>query len=102
MRRAARWDGVCPIPVVDSGVVQPDEVREMLAYIGEQRASSLPFSEPFDVVLAGWMGNRPQDEAAEALRRYAEAGVTWWQEGFLPSDQIEDVRARIQQGAPRL
>ena len=102
MRRAARWDGVCPIPVVDGGVVQPDEVREMLAYIGEQRASSEPFSEPFDVVLAGWMGNRPQDEAAEALRGYAEAGVTWWQEGFLPSDQIEDVRARIQQGAPRL
>ena len=100
LRRAARWDGVFPIHWDDSPM-QPDEVREMATYIRAQRAASGATS-PFDIVLAGGMGNLSRDEAVEALRGYAEAGVTWWQEGFLQGDQIEDVRACIQQGPPRL
>ena len=96
MRRAARWDGVCPIPLKDGGAVSPDEVREILAYISAQR----PTGEPLDVALAGWTGDLTPDEAAERLHDLAEAGVTWWQEGFLPGDSIEDVRARIQRGPP--
>ncbi|HEX5441546.1 MAG TPA: LLM class flavin-dependent oxidoreductase [Ktedonobacterales bacterium] len=102
MRRAARWDGVCPLPLVDGGAVTPDEVREILAYIGQQRASGGISGEPFDVVLAGGMGAFAADEAADRLRAYAEAGVTWWQEGFLPGDSLDDARERIRQGPPRL
>ncbi|HET9981522.1 MAG TPA: LLM class flavin-dependent oxidoreductase [Ktedonobacterales bacterium] len=97
MRRAARWDGVDPIHWDDSPM-SPEEIRELVAYIGQHRASD----EPLDVVLAGWTGNLSGDEAVARLRGYAEAGATWWQEGFLPGDSIEDVRARIQQGPPRL
>ena len=44
----------------------------------------------------------PADEARALLRGYAGVGVTWWQEGFLPSDSIAAVRARIHQGPPSL
>jgi alkanesulfonate monooxygenase SsuD/methylene tetrahydromethanopterin reductase-like flavin-dependent oxidoreductase (luciferase family) len=94
MRRAARWDGVCPI--VDGHMVQPEEVREMLAYIRQYR----PADEPFDVVVGGYVDNRDPAEAAKVFKRYAEAGVTWWQEGFLGHDTLDDVRERIRQGPP--
>lgn len=97
LRRAARWDGLCPIHW-DGRPIEPDEVREMLAYIKQHRTSS----DPFDVVLAGYVGNEPTDIAAAKLHRLAEAGVTWWQEGFLPTDTPELVRARIRQGPPQL
>lgn len=97
MRRAARWDGVFPIHWDDTPM-SPEEIREMVAYIGQQRRAQ----EPFDVVLAGGMGMLSRDEVADRLRGYAAAGVTWWQEGFLPGDTIEEVRARIQQGPPGL
>lgn len=102
MRRAARCDGVCPIPLVDGSAVHPDEVREIVAYIGQQRASSGASGAPFDVTLTGWIGSLAADETVDRLRSYEAAGVTWWQEGFLPGDSIEAVRQRIQQGPPRL
>lgn len=97
MRRAAHWDGVYPIHQDDSPM-RPEEIREMVAYISAQRTAR----EPFDVVLAGGMGDLSRDAAVARLRGYAEAGATWWQEGFLPGDSIEDVRTCIQQGPPRL
>jgi alkanesulfonate monooxygenase SsuD/methylene tetrahydromethanopterin reductase-like flavin-dependent oxidoreductase (luciferase family) len=95
MRRAARWDGFCPI--VAGHMVQPEEVREMLTYIRQYRSTD----DPFDVVVVGHVGNHDPSEAARVLKRYAEAGVTWWQEGFLASDTFDDVRKRIRQGPPR-
>ena len=94
MRRAAHWDGVCPI--VEGHMVQPEEVRDMLTYIRQYR----PAGAPFDVVVVGYIGNHDPAEAAILLKRYAEAGVTWWQEGFLANDTPNDVRKRIQQGPP--
>ncbi len=95
MRRAARWDGVCPI--VEGHMVQPEEIRAMLAYIRQYRSAEAPF----DVVVGGSVGDRDSVEAARMLKRYAEAGVTWWQEGFLGNDTLNDVRTCIRQGPPR-
>lgn len=94
MRRAARWDGVCPL--AEGHTIEPEEVRDMLASIHQYRAAT----EPFDVVVCGNVTGRDPAEAAHVLARYAEAGVTWWQEGFLWHDTLEDVRARIRQGPP--
>jgi alkanesulfonate monooxygenase SsuD/methylene tetrahydromethanopterin reductase-like flavin-dependent oxidoreductase (luciferase family) len=94
MRRAARWDGVCPI--VEGHTMHPAEVRDMLTYIRKYRSAD----EPFDVVLGGSLGTRDPMEMADLLRRYAEAGVTWWQEGFLWQNTLDEVRARILQGPP--
>jgi len=102
LRRAARWDGV--VPGADGRFVRPDEVRELLAYIREQRASqaSATPDAPFDVALAGWVGDREPAEQTTLMREYDEAGVTWWQEGFLPGDTPDRVRERIRQGPPTL
>jgi alkanesulfonate monooxygenase SsuD/methylene tetrahydromethanopterin reductase-like flavin-dependent oxidoreductase (luciferase family) len=94
MRRAAHWDGV--FPVADRSMVQPEEVREMLAYIRKQRTTD----EPFDVVVCGYVGNQSPEDATALLKSYADAGVTWWQEGFLGNDTLDDVRKRIHQGPP--
>lgn len=97
LRRAARWDGICPIHW-DGHLVQPEEIREIMATINQQRSSDATC----DVVMAGYVGNKPASEATALLRDYAGAGVTWWQEGFLPNDTPSDIHARIRQGPPSL
>jgi alkanesulfonate monooxygenase SsuD/methylene tetrahydromethanopterin reductase-like flavin-dependent oxidoreductase (luciferase family) len=96
MRRAAHWDGV--FPIVGGHSIQPEEVREMLNYIQPYRSTDVPF----DVVVAGSIGSTNSTEAVALLRRYAEAGVTWWQEGFFGNDTLESVRKRIEQGPPSI
>jgi hypothetical protein len=76
LRRAARWDGVYPIHA-DDHPLQPDEIGELLRYVGAHRASHTPF----DVVVAGYVGHMPTDEVRTLMQRYAEAGVAWWQKG---------------------
>ena len=90
-RRAARFDGVAPIARAQDGAVSPGDVRAMLEYIRPHRNSPAPF----DVVLAG----SPLAPASYAA--YAEAGVTWYQHGFLASDSPEQVRAHIRRGPPQ-
>ena len=97
LRRAARWDGVFPIKQ-DESPMTPNDVRAMLAYVRQYRTSA----EPFDVVVAGWAYAKGQAEGDALLAAYADAGVTWWLEGFLPGDTTADVRARIQQGPPKV
>jgi alkanesulfonate monooxygenase SsuD/methylene tetrahydromethanopterin reductase-like flavin-dependent oxidoreductase (luciferase family) len=104
-RRAARWDGVVPIAHGADMVsyLSPDEVREVVAFIGERRSSD----EPFDVVVCG----PSSADDTTVVRDYADAGTTWWLEdispwafgwrwdGPWPIDQMND---RIRAGPPRL
>jgi hypothetical protein len=76
--------------------VTPEQVREMLAIVHETR----PATDPFDVILAGYTGDLSKNETAERLGQLAEAGVTWWQEGVLPDNTLDDLRAQIQHGPP--
>jgi alkanesulfonate monooxygenase SsuD/methylene tetrahydromethanopterin reductase-like flavin-dependent oxidoreductase (luciferase family) len=108
-RRAARWDGVYPIPrdnPLDT-VLTPQDYRDILAYVHQHRASEAPF----DVVHGGISPADPA-QAGTAVRPYAEAGVTWWQESVSPwafgwrgeNDPwpLEAMRARVLAGPPRL
>jgi hypothetical protein len=70
----------------------------MVRSIREERDTALPF----DVVLAGFTGDKAEAEAAQFLLGFAEAGVTWWQEGFWGTDPASMVQARIRQGPPQL
>ena len=90
-RRAARYDGIVPLARGEDARLTPDDIRAMLAYIQPQRAPAAPF----DVVLAG------PPLAAEDYAAYAEAGVTWYEEGFLAEDDVEQVRAHIRRGPPQ-
>ncbi len=107
MRRAARWDGACPEKV--EGHLTPQDWRDILSFIGEQRSST----SPFDAVHPGLL---PADPvlAVETAHAYQEAGVTWWTEvvdshGHPYSDTLTWVndyadvfRKKIRQGPPRL
>ncbi len=80
-RRAAQWDGVFPLwrDQAPGQMMPPDEYRQLLAFIKEQRQSDTPFE-----VAHG--GKTPGDpaQAAEIVRPYVEAGVTWWMETVDP------------------
>jgi alkanesulfonate monooxygenase SsuD/methylene tetrahydromethanopterin reductase-like flavin-dependent oxidoreductase (luciferase family) len=95
VRRAAHWDGVCPI---SNENITVESIMDMLRVIREERDAALPF----DVVLAGFTGDKDKAEAADFLARYAEAGVTWWQEGFWSTDPASLALERIRQGPPEL
>lgn len=95
-RRAARWDGV--FPLLHDKPLLPDDIRALLAYVRQQRASA----EPFDVVAVGWAYEQGKEAGDALLAEYAAAGATWWLEGFNPGDTAADVRARIEQGPPHV
>ncbi len=73
-RRAAKWDGVCPMG--RDHEMTPDDFREMLDFINQSRQTDSPFA----VLAAGHPLGKDEDQTVVAP--FAEAGVTWWQEGF--------------------
>jgi hypothetical protein len=110
-RRAARWDGVFPdVPGGDpNAMLTPDGIREIVAYVTEHRTNDAPF----DVTMVGGTPGDDIEKAAEIVAPYAEAGLTWWQEGIhlmrpdlaersSSSSPLEAMRWRIQQGPPRI
>jgi alkanesulfonate monooxygenase SsuD/methylene tetrahydromethanopterin reductase-like flavin-dependent oxidoreductase (luciferase family) len=96
-QRAARWDGVCPLKHPYQ-LMQPDDIREMLASIRQFRMNN----ESFDVLASGNTSGTEQQKDLDLIMSYAEAGATWWQESFAGSDsqELEAVRARIRRGPP--
>jgi alkanesulfonate monooxygenase SsuD/methylene tetrahydromethanopterin reductase-like flavin-dependent oxidoreductase (luciferase family) len=95
-RRAARWDGVCPMG--KDGPMTPDDFRYMLAFIREYRTSDAPF----DVIHGSDTPGKDPAEDAAIMAPYAEAGVTWWCESFNWEHTIEQVRERVRKGPPRV
>lgn len=93
-RRAARWDGI--IPIGRTGTMQPDDIRDMRAYIDRHRTATTPF----DVVFSGRAHDLPAAERSAHVAAYADAGVTWWKESVWPSAALSEVRAIIDVGPP--
>ena len=98
-RRAAQWDGVCPLKQADQ-LMQPHDIQEMLTYMRQFRTND----DPFDVLATGNTSGREHQRDLDMIMPYVEAGATWWQESFAGSDseELKAVRTRIQQGPPRL
>jgi alkanesulfonate monooxygenase SsuD/methylene tetrahydromethanopterin reductase-like flavin-dependent oxidoreductase (luciferase family) len=108
LRRAARWDGVCPVK--GEGSITPDEWQELLAYVHTHRTST----DPFDAVHSGATPGNDLRQAAALVEPYARAGVTWWIEPVdpwrfgwsfevpWPAEATVLIRERIAQGPPRL
>ena len=83
-RRAARWDGVVPLGegLSYDEMLSPDQLREVVAFVTEQREDA----GPFDVVH--W-GVTPEDDLAgnaALVKEYAAAGATWWMETLAPGN----------------
>jgi hypothetical protein len=96
LRRAARWDGLCPL--VDNQQMSPGDLREAMAFL----RPLLPQDKAFDVLAYG--GTSGNDQAADSAKvaAYRDAGATWWQESMAPDDDAEYIRQRIRKGPPRL
>jgi alkanesulfonate monooxygenase SsuD/methylene tetrahydromethanopterin reductase-like flavin-dependent oxidoreductase (luciferase family) len=104
MRRVLRCDGLIPAVMGDAGLqdtTTPEHIRAMRAWLTERGASA-----NFDIISEG---ETPADDrtAAQAhVAPWAEAGCTWWLEtrwmlSGEPSEQLAQIRARIQAGPPR-
>ena len=106
LRRAARWDGVCPAKW--GGTISPEEWRELLAYVGRYRKATTPF----DAVHFGATDGNNLPQAAELVKTYEQAGVTWWIEPVDPwrfgwsfevpwaPEATVLMRERVRQGPP--
>ena len=90
-RRAAKWDGIAPLRKGPNDPLEPDDYRDIAAYIKHHRDQK---EQSFDMVGPSGKPRPPQDE----LTQFEEAGVTWWKVGFGPSHSIEEVRQVIQLG----
>ena len=86
MRRALGYDGLLAATVGDT----PEVIRAMKAYVEKNR----PEATPFNIV---WEGQTPGDDperAAQVVRPFAEAGITWWIESmWSPPNEPYDLRA---------
>jgi alkanesulfonate monooxygenase SsuD/methylene tetrahydromethanopterin reductase-like flavin-dependent oxidoreductase (luciferase family) len=100
LRRAARFDGSCPLKVDAGGelaTLEAGELRELRAVVDRHRRDP---AAPFDVMLGG---TTPEDPGAARamLEPLAEAGMTWWQETVDPRQtDLATFRRRVRQGPP--
>jgi len=94
MRRAARWDGMCPYKHA-SHFLMPDDIRALRNFVHEQRGSL----EGYDIVVGGSPRRLDWEEEREYVRSLAEAGITWWTE-YLPPDSgdLETIQGFIKRG----
>ncbi|HZR41346.1 MAG TPA: LLM class flavin-dependent oxidoreductase [Ktedonobacteraceae bacterium] len=101
MQRVLHYDGLLPTKVSTNGSeggVTPDDIREMREFVAKNRT----WTTPFDIV---WEGETPGDDREQAdaiVRPYVDAGITWWMESRWSYSSIDEVRARIKQGPPRI
>ncbi len=104
LRRAARFDGVCPGKVNSDGTpgeLTPTDVQNLKQYISSQRTSDAPF----DIVIGGQTSGDDPEQAGMLVSSFARAGATWWLEsaGAWPDMvSLDSMRARIRQGPPHI
>lgn len=100
LARAARWDGIIPVNMTEGAnpfdPVQPDMLREIVAWCGEHRERTTPF----DVVIEG-KSEGPDD--TDYVGAVAEAGATWFIESrWDEAETVESLMERVRKGPPRI
>ena len=90
-RRAAKWDGIAPLRKGPNDPLEPQDYRDMVAYINRYREGN---NQAFDLIGPSDKWRPTQEE----LLSYEEAGVTWWKVGFGPSHTPEEVSREIKLG----
>src|SRR5512143_1830462 len=94
-RRAARFDGLLP-GKVDEQELTVEDLLQCLEYVHKHRRSAAPF----EVAVYGFTPASPV-KATKIVRRWEQAGATWWREGI--GDWLGDlkrIRRRIRNGPP--
>ena len=103
LQRTLRWDGIVVQArgaTPEEAEAGPDAVRELTAWIAEQRG---PDAGPFDVVASGLLSS-DRDEARDQARAFADAGATWFVDSWWdPAEATpERLLERVRQGPPTL
>jgi alkanesulfonate monooxygenase SsuD/methylene tetrahydromethanopterin reductase-like flavin-dependent oxidoreductase (luciferase family) len=99
MARALRWDGLLPARMTPDGrfaELTPDSLREITAYVREQRASD----SRYDIVVEGRTPGEDPERAVAIVSPWAAAGATWWIESMWEQPPVSQVVWRIRQGPP--
>lgn len=97
-KRAARWDGYFPLGGIrDSRFLKPETLKQIRSLIDQKRDSKLPF----DLVASGYTSGPNKPEEVSLVRKYEEAGATWWVEALDPwCITSVEARDRIRKGPP--
>ena len=99
-RRAARYDGVAPILMSESGDFEewtPGDLADIVDYVARHRTEG----GSYDVAPSGCAFAR--SDAEDFLGAMKEAGATWWREGWVPGAMDLNVwTERVLAGPPRL
>jgi alkanesulfonate monooxygenase SsuD/methylene tetrahydromethanopterin reductase-like flavin-dependent oxidoreductase (luciferase family) len=102
MQRVVRYDGLMPNKLNADGThgeVTPEDIRAMADYVAAHRT----ITTPFDIIMEGRTPADDPERAAAQVRPWAEAGATWWMEAMWEAPNgVDDLRARICQGPPRV
>ncbi len=77
LQRALKCDGVF-VEKVNQEPVTPEDVRNLKAYVIENRA----LTTPFDIIATGSMAGLEPGQRQEQLQGWEQAGATWWIEGM--------------------
>src|SRR4051794_19071350 len=95
MRRALRFDGI----VAQTGGLE--ELRELVTFVRAEHIAAARGTDLYEIVVDG---RSPLDveEAAAAVRPFADAGATWWVEADWEGATVASQRARIEAGPPRI
>lgn len=98
--RAARWDGMVPVPVSlpdgEGRHLRPGEVRDLRAAIAGQRTTD----DPFDIALGGMARGGDWEAERAHIASVAAAGATWWLE-WVPVSDERSMREAIERGPLR-
>ena len=74
----------------------PTEIKALKKYVDENRTAKTPF----DIIAGGsTSGDRSKD--VKKVRPFINAGATWWLERVF-TDSVDELRARIKKGPPRV
>jgi hypothetical protein len=101
MQRAIKCDGILPtILSADKkwGELTPQHVREITAYVEENRT----IDSPFDIIIENTSPGTDPLAAAAKVRPWIEAGATWWIESMWEEKDQEAWRKRLIQGPPQI
>lgn len=94
-RRAAKYDGIFPLKVGSDPSIYPQDMREIMSYIGKYRKSL----DAFDWVKSIYtIGDKEHDAY---IHEFIDMGVNWLLEAFWPARcGLKEIQKRIEQGPP--
>lgn len=99
-RRAARFDGVWPVPAVP-GPLTVQDFADCVVYVDEHRQAIGRDETPFDRCFPSRSDPAEVEHTADRLGRLTAAGMTWWIESLdVPEISFEQHRERVLAGPP--